>query len=515
MYPYGTDDAESISGILKMSDREPAKPTTNEIPSQALDLMLDVVLEVMRAERGSVMLLDDKAQELTIQSARGLKNEIIRKTRVRLGSGVSGKVAASGQSIFLEGVTGDRRARIKPDDLVNPEIDTSYVAPIRLHNGTLGTININSLQPKHEILPEKEHLVQAIIRRFSEYLAQVEPPLNYHEKPSQLYMMNIFREYSTLRELRVVFDFIFHLVTDLLDSKKKGIFLLKNPESGFFDLVLGYGFDTKRYREIYEELVPCLKEPEIELARNITIFNRKEFPLSPATFFKEDFCILLPLIWRDKTHGQLLLFADERPALSVRTKTLLQAICEATARAIEESASVQRFEEMSFTDSLTGTYNYGLWWKRLNEEFSRAQRLKKTKLSVIVMDIDHFDRFNRAHGYLVGDQLLRVIGDRIKSIVRVVDMVGRIGGQEFGIALPDTGKQEALSVAERILDGVSSLPGEMRIQLSYPLTLSGGLAGFPDDAGTPGKLVENAKTALVSAKIMGGNRIKSFERLEE
>ena len=67
----------------------------DQIPSHILDLMLGVILDVMRAERGSIMLLDGKTQELTIRSAQGLKNEIIKKARVRLGSGVSGKVAAT------------------------------------------------------------------------------------------------------------------------------------------------------------------------------------------------------------------------------------------------------------------------------------------------------------------------------------------------------------------------------------------------------------------------------------
>lgn len=133
------------------------KSEINQIPSQALELMLDVVLEVMRAERGSIMLLDDKCQELSIQSARGLKSDIIRKARVRLGSGISGKVAVSGQAVFLEGIAEDRRLSIKPVDFVNQKIDTSYVAPIRLHNGTLGTININSLKSDHQIRPEKEN----------------------------------------------------------------------------------------------------------------------------------------------------------------------------------------------------------------------------------------------------------------------------------------------------------------------------------------------------------------------
>ena len=497
-----------------MNDKAKEKSIVDQIPSQIMDLMLDVILDVMRAERGSIMLVDETCQELTIQSARGLKNEIIKKARVRLGEGVSGKVAVMGHPVFLKGLSGERRFNINPNDLTNPDIDTSYVVPIRLHNGTIGTVNINSRHQKHEILAEKAGLVQGILHRFIEYLAQVESPPGDHKTPSQLYMMNIFREYSTLRELRVVFDYIFHLVTDLMVAKEKGVFLLTNEESGFFDLVLGYGLDTRRYREIYEELVPCLKEPKFQSVRNITILNRKELFVESPSFFQEDYYILLPLIWRNRTQGLLFIFADKKPRLE-NIENILQSVCEAGARVIQESASGQKLRELTFTDSLTGTYNYGFWWKRLHEEFSRMKRLKETNLSVIVFDIQHFKKINRAHGYLVGDQLLRVIADGIKSCLRINDILGRIGGNEFGIVLPGTSKQAACVVGGRILDAVSGLQSEIRVQLSHPLALSGGMAAGPDDADTPEKLVERAKIALVSAKIMGGNRIQSFEHLEE
>ncbi len=192
-----------------------------------------------------------------------------------------------------------------------------------------------------------------------------------------------------------------------------------------------------------------------------------------------------------------------------------QTICTTTARTIDVSISGQKYRERAFVDSLTGTYNYGLWWRRLDEEFSRARRLKDTNISLIMIDIDKFDRFNLAHGYFVGDQLLRIIADRIKRCIRPADIVGRIGGEEFGIALVNTEKKRSLNVINRIVDAVSEIPTEIRIKLSYPITLSCGISEYPKDAKDSGELVDKAKTALVSAKIMGGNRIRFFNTLEE
>ena len=485
------------------------------IPSQILELLLDVVLEVMRAKRGSIMLLDGTSQELTIRNSRGLKKEIIEKAGVRLGSGISGKVAASGQAVFVKGMNDELQLNIKPGDLVNPEIDTSYIVPIKLHDGTVGTINVNSVLKNHGIEPEKESLVRRILYCFSEYLVQVDLPPSHHETPSQLYMMNVFREYSSLRELRMVFDYVFHLITNLLKTGKKGVFLLKNRQSGFFDLILGYGLDTILYREIYQELAAQLQVEKIESIQSVTMFRQEDLFSAPVTLLREEFYIVLPLVWQNTVQGQLFLFTDTPPALDEATQGLIRSICESAARVIEESASEQRFQDLASTDSLTGMYNYGLWWKRLHEELARAGRLKDAKVSLIVLDIDQFDRFNRDHGYFLGDEMLRVIADRINRCLRDYDIAGRIGSDEFAIALPGTDKQSALEVAHRILDAVSDISAEMKIPLTHPLTLSGGVIQFPDDAETPGALMENAKAVLVSAKIMGGNRIKSFEHLEE
>ncbi len=485
------------------------------IPPDILDLLLDLILEVMSAKHGSIMLLDNKSQELTIRKARGLKEEIIKKARVRLGDGISGKVASSGQSVFIKGGS-ELQLNIQPEDLINPEIDTSYVVPIKLHDGTIGTINISSVLRNHDIQANRESLVRRILYCFSEYLTQVDLPESPHEPPSQLYMMNIFREYSSMRELRVVFDYIFHLTTNLLKTTKKGVFLLKNHQSGFFDLILGYGIDTASYREIYEELVSQLRAEKIAALSCVEVFSRKELFSEASQRLSDEFYIVMPLAWHNRVQGHFFLFTEkEALVLDEPTKHLVKSICQSAARVIEESSSEQRFQELASTDSLTGMYNYGLWWKRLHEELDRSKRLDVGKISLIVLDIDHFDRFNRDHGYFLGDELLRVISDRIKHCLRNYDIAGRIGSDEFGIALPGTDKQKALEVAHRILNTVSDLPAEMKLPFSHALTLSGGITEFPDDAKTPGAMVENAKAVLISAKIMGGNCIKLFEHLEE
>lgn len=483
-------------------------------PPRVLDLMLDVVLEVMRAECGSIMLLDDNQEELSVRSARGLREEIMRKARTRLGCGVAGKVVRSGRSVLLQGGEGEAKLDIRAEDLVNPGIHTSYVMPIKLNESTIGTVNVNSTRPDHDIPVEREALVQGIIHRFLEYLGQAELPPVPSGSPSQLYMMNVFREYSMLRQVRSVLDFLFELVANLLGAPRKGLFLLKDQEGGFFDLVLGYGIETENYQGIYEALIPRLKEASLP-SEGIHVIHRTRLCTEPVPFCPEAFYVLIPILWADRLQGLLLIMTPEKITVETSTQELLTSICGIAGKIIEEGGTDRKFQDLSQTDSLTGTYNYGLWWKRVNEEMSRIQRAQEGRMAVIVLDIDRLDRFNRAHGYLAGDHLLRVMADRIKDTLRTSDIVGRIGGDEFGIALPNTGMDQAEGVARRILQVAKGIPSELHIEPSHPFTLSGGVAGFPGDAETPERLVEQAKTALVSSKILGGDRIQRFVHAEE
>lgn len=493
-----------------------SRQADDSVSLKVMELMLDVILDVMKAERGSIMVLDKDSQDLSILTARGLKEDIIRKTRVRLGSGISGKAVLCNEPILLREVDGERRSKIDPNDFVNTDIKASYIVPIKIHDSMTGTVNISSLQPNHAINAQNEQLVQEIVRRFTEFLGQIEAPAGYTDGPSQLYMMNIFRDYNVIREFRSVFDFIFHLITDLLGIEKKGVFLLKNKDSRVFDMILGYGFDFSKYREIYEELLPCIRSPQIEGAKEISILKRTELSNREATLVPEDFFILLPLIWREATQGQVLILSDEPPPLpDPFTHNVIRCISENAARAIVTSSSMHKFDELTLTDSLTGLYNHGLWWKRLHEEFSRAKRMKDAMISIVVFDLDHFERINVAHGYLVGDELLRVVADHIKSRVRIPDIVGRIGGEEFGLVLPGAAKQDALRIANRIAESISDTADAIHVHLTESLVMSGGVATYPEDADSPGTLVEKAKVALLSAKIMGGNRVMPYRRQEE
>lgn len=168
-----------------------------------------------------------------------------------------------------------------------------------------------------------------------------------------------------------------------------------------------------------------------------------------------------------------------------------------------------KLNELSITDGLTGIYNHIHFYDRLTDEVHRAVRYGRP-LSVIMADIDYFKHYNDTNGHIEGDHVLKEIASCLRRNVRDQDIVARYGGEEFAILLPETGKEGALVMAGRIREYLlnQTFPNEEK-QPGGKLTMSFGVAAFPDDADDPKRLMEMADKALYRAKKNGRNRVES------
>jgi diguanylate cyclase (GGDEF)-like protein len=224
--------------------------------------------------------------------------------------------------------------------------------------------------------------------------------------------------------------------------------------------------------------------------------------------FRSRSFVSLPIRVKDRAIGILNLADKEGGVFDEADLALLRAVAAQAAVAIERSSFYERSEalkQISITDGLTGLLNRHYFEERLTEEMDRASRTK-SQVSLVMIDIDGFKSFNDTHGHLSGDEALRLTAGTIRSAVRTMDIVARYGGEEFAVILPETGRQEASSIAERILHEVEALVhtvdgGQVR------LTISAGVAEFPADAASLRELIVRADRALYSAKAAGKNRI--------
>ena len=165
-------------------------------------------------------------------------------------------------------------------------------------------------------------------------------------------------------------------------------------------------------------------------------------------------------------------------------------------------------ETLAITDGLTGVYTRRYFIERFDEEIKRSL-LRKSNLSLLMIDADHFKMVNDQHGHLAGDQVLKEISNIIQENVREIDIVGRFGGEEFCVVLPDTDMEGARLVAERIRKSA-----EKRVIKAYDstlrVTLSIGLAIYPSDGKLLEELMDKADWALYRAKSQGRNCVVAF-----
>ncbi|OGX26375.1 MAG: hypothetical protein A3D10_08110 [Omnitrophica WOR_2 bacterium RIFCSPHIGHO2_02_FULL_48_11] len=175
------------------------------------------------------------------------------------------------------------------------------------------------------------------------------------------------------------------------------------------------------------------------------------------------------------------------------------------ALALRRIKLYEEVERLALTDSLTEVHTRRYFMERFEEELKRAHN-RKTPLSLLMIDVDYFKRFNDQYGHMVGDQILHKIGMIIKENIRGIDIVGRYGGEEFVVVLPDTDRKGAGFVAERIRSATEATQIQA-YDTVVSVTISIGLTVFPDDAESLSQLIEKADQSLYQAKSTGRNRI--------
>lgn len=190
---------------------------------------------------------------------------------------------------------------------------------------------------------------------------------------------------------------------------------------------------------------------------------------------------------------------------------LLSAFANQVAIAIQNAQLHQEIKGLAITDGLTDLYNFRYLQERLEEETKRAQRFRRP-LALIMADIDYFKEFNDTYGHPEGNKVLKVLANILKANVRGIDIVGRYGGEEFIIILPEADREEAQKIAERIRIKVEEYNFKNKEDhlnnLNRKITLSLGVTSYFQESISPQNLIYKVDQALYQAKRKGRNRIE-------
>jgi len=230
---------------------------------------------------------------------------------------------------------------------------------------------------------------------------------------------------------------------------------------------------------------------------------------SEESEFSEMKGFLLPLVPGKNVIGCLLVWGSEigeqdLPAFSLFASQI--------AVAFENARLIEKIQQLAITDDLTGLYNRRGLFEIGRLEIERTQRYN-LPLSAIVMDIDHFKRVNDQYSHAIGDQVLRSFAKCVQENTRELDVVGRIGGEEFVLLLPGSNHHSANKTAARLQDLIAKNITKTSLG-DIQITVSQGVAVMDTSMFDLNDLVQAADRALYRAKETGRNKVVSSSHLE-
>jgi len=214
----------------------------------------------------------------------------------------------------------------------------------------------------------------------------------------------------------------------------------------------------------------------------------------------------IPMVLNDKPSGILRLDSLQENYFDTEDIRLLMMAGTIGAVAIENAQLYEKIEDLAIRDSLTGLFLRRFLLERMSQEIKRELRRKKD-LAFLMIDLDHFKRYNDTYGHTAGDIVLKTLGLILVEIFdRPGNIVCRYGGEEFSVLLPDCSRARALELAEKLRKKVEEQTILLRREKTK-ITVSVGIAVFPQDAQIKEELIQQADQALYRAKKKGRNRV--------
>jgi diguanylate cyclase (GGDEF)-like protein len=217
--------------------------------------------------------------------------------------------------------------------------------------------------------------------------------------------------------------------------------------------------------------------------------------------------------WNDNALELVTLCLGGLTALSLAYQPWLVLLVLPPLVMLHRLVLLKQLEVAAATDEKTGLFNAFGWRNYASRELARAQRTQSS-CGVLMVDLDHFKKVNDSHGHLAGDSVLKAVGTLLRDEVRDYDVVGRFGGEEFAVLLPDITENHAIAIAERIRKAVTELSVDVQIEDHRVTTVTGlsvsiGVAVCPDSGTVVDRLLLAADTALYQAKNDGRNTVVS------
>jgi len=464
-----------------------------------LDEVLQRILGIARyyfhLPHAAILLLDRESGQLRVRSQIGW-DEGADKISFVIGHGLPGEAVSKKQPIYAPDVSKDARY------ICTARSTRSQLAiPLMGRDEVVGVLDCQSDRLDH-FDRETVHLLTLFSTQASIALQNARLYTLERKRARQLEAINIVAQQSTaVMDLEDLLARVCSVIQHAFQVSHVSLFL---REEG--DLVM---------RANEGSLTPCIP-PSGRFPSDCEPFSRilatggtvieKDLSASPDSvklFHESVSRMSIPLISFGQTLGVLTLHSTEPDTFREGELQSLESVADICASSIQNAHYVERVKQLAYLDGLTGIFNRRFFELRIQEELERCRRFG-CGMAIVMADIDQFKRLNDEFGHLLGDEVLRQVSSLFHQQLRKIDVVCRFGGEEFAVILSQTSAVHALTVAEKLRRSVElwQFPGVPR-----SVTISAGVAAFPDHGATRDDLVRAADMSLYMAKQQGRNRI--------
>lgn len=491
---------------------------------ELIEFVTRMIGEKLYPDNFGIMMVNDTGKMLGLHSSYrlGEKEEPIS---IPIGQGITGKVALNGQVCRVNDVSRN------PDYLnVDDRISSELCVPLKIEGKVIGVANAESIK-LNAFTKRDEELLNIIAGQLASAIERLRTVNEQYKQTTNLArsnaMIKVLAQVGSRASIAVNPDGVMRTLGNELmmlglmcvialpidDGNNMHIAYTSIPQKVIKIIERASGrkieeFTFPRDRmllDTQDSMEPLLLRDPVEVVSNIFIdFSKKVIQkiLAPLGVTPEIPICYLPLIVEAEFKGFFWLWGeglrtDDMPTMSIFGSQV--------AIALQNAHLMDKVQKMAITDDLTGVYNRGHFFELAEHVFSQARRYD-LPLSVIILDIDHFKKFNDTYGHVVGDQVLANVARVLQNNLRENDTLGRYGGEEFSILMPVTDLPAAQKVAMRLRSCVA----DSRVETSagpVGVKISIGVSQLQEDMPTLLSLINRADQAMYIAKSTGGNKV--------
>jgi len=447
----------------------------------------------------SVTLYERDGDDLVPRAHAGLGTVI---ERVRIDRGVIGRVFREAKSALVPDVAQDADFLLFATD-----VRSEMAVPVLVDGAVFGVVDVQSAQT---LDPLDLELLEVLTQRISLTIQQAERYAAAERRVERAEtLLDIGVSLGASLDPNAVVEAVLDQIGRLVPYE--GAALLIATGSGALRLADGRGPFA-----VNADLFDGIDPAQYSLTRTMAE-TRKPFLISdvpahfdgdtPTAFAWLGSLIVAPLRVEGQVIGAIMVGGTTRARYTPDDATVVAELARHAAIALRNAQRHSAVAHAAQTDALTGIYNRGALMERLERELSRSARYERP-LAVIFFDLDRFKNINDTYGHQFGDRVLRELARIATRAVRNIDLVGRYGGEEFVAVLPETDGAQARIVAERLRTAVMRQRFDLPSGAEVSVSISAGIAVFPDSGTTLDALLRAADTALYAAKSGGRNQVR-------